>query len=227
VGASFIDRTVPASLTPAELQKQFLDWQADAAHEDGHSYSGNWNMASGLVVHANGTVYPSVDSALEWLQERCQKWEEARAVRAVEAQPVSPTYDGEPGRMWLDQFSVLAQRKYVPRGMEYTVVLCDQLNAPEKTVVGLRLPEWEAAKASEATALQGLRSLSEQLKDLATPLPPDLSDIDRLRQEADASRTRREELEASLTPIVTALRARLASAGTSRDVWVVGAWAAS
>jgi hypothetical protein len=78
MGAQFNFMT--AALIPeAELREKFIAAQAKAGYEHGHGYSGSWAEASGLSVLDE--FFESRDEAEDWLDEHCQKWQDALAVQ--------------------------------------------------------------------------------------------------------------------------------------------------
>jgi hypothetical protein len=66
------------STKPATIKAQFKSYQDEAAHDDGHSYSGRLNMCPGLDITTQ--TFETYDEAEEWLDENCKKWENAKAV---------------------------------------------------------------------------------------------------------------------------------------------------
>jgi hypothetical protein len=88
MGATFL--TMKAKGTPAEVKAQFEDEQAQDRHENGHSYSGGFGMARGLVFPKTAP-FPGEETASAWLDENCQKWGPAVAV------PLMPASDN----VWL------------------------------------------------------------------------------------------------------------------------------
>ncbi len=66
--------------TKKDVKAAFEAYQREAAYEDGHSYSGRLNMCPGLEFH-DSKIFPDYNSAENYLQEKCQKWENAIAVR--------------------------------------------------------------------------------------------------------------------------------------------------
>lgn len=77
MGASF--NTMKAEGTEVEVKTKFMLAQNQDRHDNGHSYSGGFGMASGLEFP--GFVAPSEKEAETWLEANCQKWEAALAVR--------------------------------------------------------------------------------------------------------------------------------------------------
>lgn len=97
MGASSIHRVLDGKLTPDQLQQRYREMSDDDAHEHGHSYSGGWNMCPGLIIHRD--VLPTVEEAIDWLDERAEKWESAHACRArrvVKKLAKQPTFNGQP-----------------------------------------------------------------------------------------------------------------------------------
>jgi hypothetical protein len=78
MGANYI--TMRAKGTPAEVKRTFEDEQARDRHENGHSYSGGFGMASGLTFARPNVVFTEED-AYNWLFQNCEKWEAALAVK--------------------------------------------------------------------------------------------------------------------------------------------------
>lgn len=80
MGAQFNTMSVPARFSEAEVRKQFEEAQDQDRYDNGHSYSGGFGMATGLKF-IGGPVYGNVDDADKYLQDACQKWEEALAIK--------------------------------------------------------------------------------------------------------------------------------------------------
>lgn len=89
MGACFLTTTYDGALSAAELRKEFDDLQRRAKDEHGSSYSGSWNMASGLDIRAAQT-FTNEREADEYVENKAQKWEEAVAVRVTP--PKGPAY---------------------------------------------------------------------------------------------------------------------------------------
>lgn len=75
MGASFLTAELPGTLSVTELKARFHEMQDQDLFENGHSYSGGWGMARGLIV-----VRAPTDDAVGFLEKHCEKWGEARAV---------------------------------------------------------------------------------------------------------------------------------------------------
>lgn len=87
MGASFQTMILPASLSDEEIKSKFRDVQDQDRYENGHSYSGGFGMAKGLRLEPR--TFDNPDDAWKYLEDHCQKWDEAKAVRA--RQPDSVT----------------------------------------------------------------------------------------------------------------------------------------
>lgn len=77
MGACF--QTATLSGSKEKVKVEFAQIQKQDLYENGHSYSGGFGMAQGLKFE-----YKEFDNgfeACEWLQENCQKWEHAKAVK--------------------------------------------------------------------------------------------------------------------------------------------------
>jgi hypothetical protein len=79
MGASFCLMKVEATKTQQQVREAFQEAQERDRYENGHSYSGGFGMAAGLAF--NRARFERADDADEWLQENCEKWAEAIAVR--------------------------------------------------------------------------------------------------------------------------------------------------
>ena len=90
MGANFVTLQFNGNRTPAQLEGEVWDRIHRSRSEDGNDYSGEIGMATGLIVETEH--FFNEDDAYAWLDEHCEKWEEARAVKYKRA-------DGEP--MWL------------------------------------------------------------------------------------------------------------------------------
>lgn len=78
MGANFNTMSVNASHSTKEVEKLFQQAQEDDRYDNGHSYSGGFGMATGLVFHPQ--IFESEQAAKEWLVDNCKKWENAIAV---------------------------------------------------------------------------------------------------------------------------------------------------
>lgn len=88
MGASF--NTIKLKGTRADVERLFRQEQEQDRHDNGHSYSGGFGMAAGLVF-AKTAPFPGTETAEAWLDEHCQKWGPALAV------PLMPASEG----IWL------------------------------------------------------------------------------------------------------------------------------
>lgn len=82
MGANFQTMTVSADLTRAEVKDVFRQAQDDDRYENGHSYSGGFGMATGLTF-IDKFEFADESRAYEYLDEHCQKWQDALAVKFV------------------------------------------------------------------------------------------------------------------------------------------------
>lgn len=79
MGACFNTMTCAPILDEQGVHDEFANAQQSDRYENGHSYSGGFGMARGLTFDKR--EFDSDEAAEEYLQEACQKWEEARCVR--------------------------------------------------------------------------------------------------------------------------------------------------
>lgn len=79
MGACYIERSLKDQVVK-NLKSEFKELQKQAAYENGHSYSGDINMAPGLDFELH-LVFDSRTAASEYLQNRVRKWENALAVK--------------------------------------------------------------------------------------------------------------------------------------------------
>lgn len=82
MGANFVDFV--AGGTEARVRKVFAEAQEQSWYESGHSYSGEIGMASGIEF-PKVEPFASEKAAREWLEDHCEKWEAALAVRIPSA----------------------------------------------------------------------------------------------------------------------------------------------
>lgn len=83
MGANFVSREYPVQYTRKAVEVAFDKAVEQSRYEDGHCYSGEIGMVSGLLFETH-TRFGSEDAALEWLQDNAQKWEEAKCVRLID-----------------------------------------------------------------------------------------------------------------------------------------------
>lgn len=86
MGAWFDMHDFDGTLSTTELRKRFKDHQDDCAYEDGHSYSGRLNMCPGLDVEDK--TFENYNEAVEYIQTKAEKWENAVAVRYKISRPI-------------------------------------------------------------------------------------------------------------------------------------------
>lgn len=72
MGASFVDRDLPWC-DYATLKRQVAEISSQDAFENGSSYSGYWNMCSGLRIDES-KVFESSNEAHDFLSETAEKW---------------------------------------------------------------------------------------------------------------------------------------------------------
>ena len=83
MGANFLTRTVEKSKLPTqkELREHFRAIQDQDRFENGHSYSGGFGEANGLII--NDKTFDDIEEAYDWLDEHAEKWEAAQCVTAI------------------------------------------------------------------------------------------------------------------------------------------------
>jgi hypothetical protein len=74
MGACYVERTVKGGNEKYVIDR-FKSMQRDAAYENGHSYSGDINMAYGIEF--TNKVFKSHNDATEFLMYTCQKYDNA------------------------------------------------------------------------------------------------------------------------------------------------------
>jgi hypothetical protein len=79
MGAHFSTLRFSGSDSREKIRRDFHDQQECDRSEHGSSYSGAWNMATGLVFEDRS--FASEEEAEAYLEDRAQKWEDAIAVR--------------------------------------------------------------------------------------------------------------------------------------------------
>ena len=80
MGASNLEHVLDGTLTPADIKKWFDETSRTAAYESGHSYSGDWNMMTGVKVET-AHVFPNENAASEYVLDHTEKWKHALAVK--------------------------------------------------------------------------------------------------------------------------------------------------
>jgi hypothetical protein len=83
MGANFVTLDFPATHTKAQVKEGFNQARERSLHMDGHSYSGEIGMATGLIFHDDLAPFTE-EAAYHWLTEKAEKWEEARCVRLID-----------------------------------------------------------------------------------------------------------------------------------------------
>lgn len=78
MGAEFQSMTLVGSLTRNEVEEVFSKAQDQDRYENGHSYSGGFGMATELSFPS--MTFDRSSDATRWLEENCNKWEDAKAV---------------------------------------------------------------------------------------------------------------------------------------------------
>jgi hypothetical protein len=77
MGASYNQVTLKGDR--ASVKKQFEKLQENDRHENGHSYSGGFGMATGLEFA--GYIATNESEAAIWLDAHCEKRETAKAIQ--------------------------------------------------------------------------------------------------------------------------------------------------
>ena len=88
MGACFDELDLDGTLSEREVKSRFEAYQNECAHESGNSYSGRLNMCNGIKF-ATHKVFESQSEAYEYLNETCQKWENAIAVQYFASNPIN------------------------------------------------------------------------------------------------------------------------------------------
>lgn len=84
MGAHFNTATIPGAVSRDDVKSRFRDLQEQDRYENGHSYSGGFGMASGLVFE--NATFDTEAKARDWLDANCKKWEEAIAVTFLDSE---------------------------------------------------------------------------------------------------------------------------------------------
>lgn len=88
MGASFLHEIIPGTATKEDVQKRFEGLVAQGEYEDGHSYSGNWNMVHLLTFEPAGSSPFSCQAEAEnYVLKKSRKWENAHAVQFFNPEP--------------------------------------------------------------------------------------------------------------------------------------------
>lgn len=87
MGACFDELDLDGKLTMSQVEAKFKAYQNECSHESGNSYSGRLNMCHGLKF-ATHKIFESQNAAYEYLNETCQKWDDAIAVQYLESNPI-------------------------------------------------------------------------------------------------------------------------------------------
>ena len=72
-----------AAKTPEQAMRDCSARIEQSAYEDGHSYSGEIGMASGVVMTTKKFTNP--DTAIDWLDDNAEKWGPALGVTLLSA----------------------------------------------------------------------------------------------------------------------------------------------
>ena len=182
MGATFLEETLDGKLTADQVRKQFDQMSSDAAHRSGNEYSGDWNMCSGISVRPE-KVFPSYKEAVEWLDQNCQKWENAIAVRYKHSKTTvvkEPTYNGKKASEhgFQGEFGEdfrIAVKSFYPNMT--AIVMADQLTEAQKTKGRALINAYLETKKAHVDSVDALRSLTNLVNDLSV----DFKDYARLR----------------------------------------------
>ncbi len=88
MGAEFDELDLDGNLTTSQVGAKFKAYQNECSHESGNSYSGRLNMCHGLKF-ATHKVFESRNEAYEYLNDTCQKWDDAIAVQYLASNPIN------------------------------------------------------------------------------------------------------------------------------------------
>ena len=83
MGANNLEQVLDGAWTEKQLNDWFNTRANEDAYEMGHSYSGGWNMMTGVKVMFRAS-FSSRDNASEFVLKNARKWEEALAVKFVD-----------------------------------------------------------------------------------------------------------------------------------------------
>lgn len=81
MGCVFNTMSVGGTVTEDDLRARFEDEQEQDRYENGHSYSGGFGMATGVVITTR--TFADENAAYDWLNENAEKWGPALAVRYI------------------------------------------------------------------------------------------------------------------------------------------------
>lgn len=235
MGASDICTTFDGSLTQEQLRARFAKMQEDAAYENGHSYSGSWNMLNGLSIRE--TVFDSVRKAETYILDNTEKWQHALAVRArrtIRKNTKLPTFNGRPPTTFEEQEPV---GQDVLTDKQWSHVPADQLSEEDQK----RYMVLWTAKEDARRKFQGVREsfsrMSRQLVDSIgraaegekPTLPLNFSDVEELYWNCLTAAEDLGKRKAELDAFCDEKRKELYSyeQHDNGEVWVLGGWAAS
>jgi hypothetical protein len=83
MGAAFVTRVLPGTLSQAEVRERFRAMQEQDRYENGHSYSGSIGMADGLEFRSN--QFETDEEAREWLDDNAEKFGPALCIKRTNA----------------------------------------------------------------------------------------------------------------------------------------------
>jgi hypothetical protein len=230
MGASFLETTLPGAMTAAELQRWFSEAVDRAAQEHGSSYSGDWNMCSGLAVHRD-PVYPNIDAALAALHQRAMKWEAAHAVRYVTSHMKAPvTWRGDRGMLLpgsgLPGETPVAARVWDQPAGQYVGHAADQVPPRQREkVLTLAKTYWDASgvvSVAQEKFRQWGQGAGSNWADA-----PDWREGQRLwRARKQACTIQAKAFERAMR-VLGPLAAKLYQTEPGTEEWCIGGWAAS
>jgi hypothetical protein len=202
MGAAVITAVLPDQ-DPATLRQAYSQMSDQAAYEDGNSYSGNWNMCPGLVIHDQ--VLQDRQAAHDFLDERAQKWEAAHAVRfhSVKSERVKePTFAGKPNYGYQGTQPIYT-RNYLGQA-QGEIVAADQLGEQDKARVLKLATEFENAELAARRARAGLEAVGQRIVKLEAVKASEIAAAQRQARKANAELAKASEalrkLEAKLVP---------------------------
>jgi hypothetical protein len=90
MGATFISKTLEGNLTQNQVRDKFKEIQAQCRFEHGHdAYNGTFSTVGSIEIVTR--TFDTVESAEEWLNDNCEKWASAKAVRAKDVHVLTST----------------------------------------------------------------------------------------------------------------------------------------
>lgn len=238
MGACELNREFEGTTTEAQIKAWFDEASKTAAIESGNSYSGDWNMFSGISFrYANNDPFKTEAEALAFLADTAEKWEAAIAVKFYRTTgDKKPTFNNSSRcDMYFPSMNIDIKQPVVSFRMGQAInasnpremVAADQLNASDQKKALKYFQKLRNYYCELRLASDTLEREVNKFKVLTAEPTSNGKDLLRLRNAAKKAHGKYCKAHDDFVKVNNELAPKVYSAGSEKKLlWLVGGFAA-